>query len=385
MNSDRKDFVIDVAKERKFTHQSEEYSREFSKWRSKENNPYAYKFIHDTREHSYVADEGYLNRKADVAERMALYKCLGLLGVVLLVMVGIDVFHAILQHLLYPESKGSYIYFSENTIGETDLSFAHAVLFSVMDMIKYLLPAFIFKLVTKIPAKVVVPKTKNSSKVIFSSVLIMLVVMMLGRICNYAVAKVLEIFHLESVYIYMIPTTNRKLAILSVLMYCIILPICVEVFLRGVVLQTFRQFGDGFALFISSIISGFMFYDISNIGYGICCAVVVGFFTLKTGSLSTAILMKVAAASFNYVLTILSLFDTTLGPIIEISICALFFGCAIIVYSRLTASGEWSFNVPRDNSEMSFSKKLRVMLSTNTIAIWLAASLVFTFLCTKVI
>ena len=152
MNSDRKDFVIDVAKERKFTHQSEEYSREFSKWRSRENNPYAYKFVHDTREHSYVADEGYLNRKADVAERMALYKCLGLLGVVLLVRVGIDVLHAVLQHLFYPESKGSYIYFSDNTIGETDLSFAHAVLFSVMDMIKYLLPAFIFKFKLSLPS-----------------------------------------------------------------------------------------------------------------------------------------------------------------------------------------------------------------------------------------
>ena len=198
-----KDFVIDVAKERSYPEQSKEYSQAFSKWREKKDNPYAYNFVHDTREHSYVADEGYLNRKADVSERMALYKCLGLLGAVLLVMTGIDVIHAVILNLLEPEIDSTYVYYTDKSIGNINMPLSHIIILAVFDVLKYIMPAVIFVLITKIPREVAFPRVKNKANTVSFSVFIMLVILILVRICKYGTAKVFSLFHLDCIYIYL--------------------------------------------------------------------------------------------------------------------------------------------------------------------------------------
>ena len=99
----------------------------------------------------------------------------------------------------------------------------------------------------------------------------------------------------------------------------------------------------------------------------------------------TAILMNISATSANYALSFLSMRNSNIGEIAEALICTIIIGVAIYVYSRLTSRGKWSFNISADHSEMSFSKKMRVTLSTNMVAFWLVASLVMTFACMRVI
>ncbi len=62
---DEKKYLIDIAKDKTYQNQFDDYHKEFSKWRTKKGNPYGYSFVHDTREHTYVDGEGYYQRSAD--------------------------------------------------------------------------------------------------------------------------------------------------------------------------------------------------------------------------------------------------------------------------------------------------------------------------------
>ena len=381
----KEDFIIDVVKESTFQSQNKEYKEEYAKWRDKPDNPYGYKFVHDTREHSYVADEGYLNRKADVVEKIALYKCLGLLGIVLLVMMVIDIAHSLVMLSAYGEGYTSLIFFSDRNLDSVDVSLGYSIIAVLFEAAKFLVPAMIFKLVTKIPSKVAFPSSSHSNGLTLSSVLIMIVVTILGRMSSSLFSIFLQVFKLDSVYMYIYPSSDIRVMIISAISHCLIIPIVSEIFLRGVVLQTFRQFGDSFAIVVTCVISTFMYYDIANMGYILCSSTLIAIFTIRSGSLKTAIYMKICCDSLNYGLSMLSALNSYQSVIIEIIFSALIMGIGIIFYSRLTSVGKWNFNLPSDTSKITLAKKLKTMISTNTIAVWLAASIVFTFVCIRVI
>lgn len=385
LNEKKDNFIIDVVKESEYKSQSKEYKEEFTKWRDRPDNPYGYKFVHDIREHSYVADEGYLDRKADVVEKIALYKCLGLLGIVLLVMIAIDIINSLVMFSAYGESYTSLIFFSDRNLGSVDVSFGYSIIEVLFETAKFLVPAIIFKMITKIPSKVAFPTSPYNNGLAVSSVLIMVVVTILGRMSSSLFSIFLQVFHLDSVYMYIYPSSDIRVMIISAVSHCIIIPIVSEILLRGVILQTFRQFGDSFAIVVTCVISTFMYYDIANMGYILCSSALISILTIRSGSIRTAIYMKICCDSLNYILSMLSVLNSYQSVIVEIIVSALIMGIGIIFYSRLTSVGKWSFNLPSDTSKMKLPKKLKTMISTNTIAVWLAASIVFTFVCIRVI
>ena len=55
---DKEKYLIDIAKEKTYQNQFDEYHKQFSEWRSRKDNPYGYSFVHDMREHTYVDGEG---------------------------------------------------------------------------------------------------------------------------------------------------------------------------------------------------------------------------------------------------------------------------------------------------------------------------------------
>lgn len=373
-------FVKDIAKEHKFANQNKEYNEQFAKWRADEKNPYGYKFVQDVREHSYVVDEGYLKSKSDVAEKIALFKCLGLLGAVMIAMLFIYAFKNIFLNVLYPEFSGGVIYYKDKSGLNDNISAWAAFVVMIFDMAKFLIPTLIFAVITKLPGKVAFPFNKCESSVTASSVSILLVIAVMGRICRYLFSQVCAAAGIDAVYMFSYNGSDPMVSVISCLSYCIVLPICIELFFRGVVLQTFRQFGDSFAVTVSTVVSGFICYDVSYIGYALMCSLVLGVFAVKTGSIRTTILMHISAATVNYSLSLISIYGTSVGKIVETAACMLIIGLSIFGYSRLTAREDWNFNLGGDHTEMSFAQKLKILLSTDTVVIWLVAAVTFTFL-----
>ena len=369
--------VKDIAKERTFANQTEQYNKEFAEWRADENNPYGYKYVHDKREHSYVVDEGYLKTESDVAERMALFKCLSLLGGCLIVMILICVLRDYFFSILYPGFSFGKVYIN-NSAGLNDgLTTGAAVALCVFDSAKFLIPAILFATITKIPKRVALPVRKNPTSVIASASAIILVAVVIGKICQYIVSGLFGFLGINTLYVMMYSGDSLGVQVVSFLTHCVILPISMEIFFRGVVLQTFRQFGDSFAIVVAAVSGSFVCFDITSMGYCAMMAFILSFFTVKTGSVKVAIIMNVVSSTANYILSLINIYGGDNSHFFEMVIFAFIVGIAVIGYSKLTSRIDWDFNLESDNTEMTFMQKVKSFFTTDTIMIWLVAGLLF--------
>lgn len=385
MADNKSSFVIDVANDRTYQNQNDEYNKAYAAWRSDPANPYAYSFVHDTREHSYVAGEGFLKRRPDVAEHIALYKCLGLLGVIMLIMLAFDVVNYAVMQIFFSECTGNFVYFSQKTMPAADVPFSAACIFSIIVILKYLTAMLVFKAATKIPNKVALVYTKVSSQISLNAVAIMLMIVVIGRCANYVMSRISALVNVDNIYVFMFQSSDYRVRILSAVLNCIALPVLCEMFFRGFVLQTFRQFGDSFAIIISCFVCGLTFYDVPYICYAISCSALLGIFTIRTGSVYVPIFMHIVSTSCNYVLSAIALTNTSTGRLLEMVCCLTITAAAIAAFSKLNEKKNWSFNIMSDHSLMPFSKKIKVMLLTNTIAFWIVGCVIMTIFMARIL
>lgn len=365
------DYMIDVAKEHEYQNQNEEYSTAFLKWRANKKNPYGYKFVHDTREHTYVDGEGYIEKKPAQAEKKALLKCCMLLGITMLFMLAVDLGNVLIVKYYFGLNDGAKVYYSD-LYAYKPIS-ADVVLFvAVCNLLKYIVPIAVFKCLSRLPVKVMLPMAKGSFKLGAFGVLLMLVVMAIGRIGNYVLAYLFGLVNIDSVYYDYIYTDDQTVMLVFFVTQFIIVPILIEILFRGLILQTFRQFGDLFAILITSFVSCLCYYSFSQIGYIFCASLVVGLFTIRTGSIYTAFAMRISGRVVTFIMTSISLqLGYIGGKITETIICLAIFAGAIIAYSRLVSSGDWNFNIKNDDSHMTLGEKLKTSATSTALIAWI--------------
>lgn len=364
------DFVIDVAKEHKYQNQNDEYYQKFLKWRSDSKNPYGYKFVHDTREHAYVDGEGYVDKKPEQAEKNALVKCCALLGLTMLAMFATDFAKLLVDKYVFKLEYGSNLYYSDT---RTSGTFSAGVIYSTafFSMLKYIIPVIFFKLISKIPLKVAMPAGKFNHSICASGILVMLTVMAIGRIGNYLLAHMMQIVRIDSVYYDYINCDDKTAMLTFFICQYIIVPILIEILFRGFILQTFRQFGDFFAILITSIVNCLCYYDLTQFAYIFCASVVIGLFTIKSGSIVTAATMRVIVRTLTFIInSVLNASDYFPGKIFEYAVCFIIFICSLITYSRIISRNEWNFNIDADNSDLSIKEKVKVIVTSTPITIW---------------
>ena len=67
--------------------------------------------------------------------------------------------------------------------------------------------------------------------------------------------------------------------------------VCEEVFFRGMILQNLRRYGEGFAILMSALVFGVMHCNLIQAPFALIVGVALGYFSLKTGTLWTGILI----------------------------------------------------------------------------------------------
>ena len=150
-----------------------------------------------------------------------------------------------------------------------------------------------------------------------------------------------------------------------------ILPALVEEFaLRGVVLGSLRKFGDTFAIVVSAALFGIMHGNLEQMPFAFVIGLYLGFITVKTGSVWSAVLLHFINNGFAFAF---SIFASVLGEA-EIVINAAYFFIMIILglVGVAKAKGLELFSLPVDTgSELSLSKKIGVVASSPTIIIYI--------------
>ena len=377
------DYMIDVAKNSTYLNQSDEYRRSYAEWRADPDNDYGYQFVHDTREHSYIDGKGYVPHMAEVAESISLVKCCSLMGICMLIMFAIDLLWYVVSGAFF-DTNGYYVYRSQlHTAQQVPLSYV--LVCGTACIVRYLVPAIVYFKVTKLPGKVAFPRSKRRLDLLGHSIIIILLILIIGRTVNGLSAEIFSWFNVDALYSVVYFSFKPSTIAVAFFFNCIAIPIVQELLFRGVFLQSFRQFGDLFAVLSSSLIGAFCFYDFSYYWQVTIFFILLGVVTVRTGSIFTPIIMSFVSHSINFVLSYLTLMGIKHASLIEALVSTGIIGTSIVAYTALISERHKLLTVSQVKSELRMVKKVQLLISSTSVALWVTVSIIMSFIIMRLI
>ncbi|MGN1102796.1 MAG: lysostaphin resistance A-like protein, partial [Huintestinicola sp.] len=229
-----------------------------------------------------------------------------------------------------------------------------------------------------VPIKVMFP-TKIMNKQLFAAAVpVMLMVAALGSLVEGVFEIALRELNISNVSWVQLPKDKGAL-VYYIIVGVIIAPCCSELFSRGLVMQLMRQFGDGTAVVFSAFITAAACFNLERFCYSFLISLVAGYFTIRTGSVITAVIMRVTASAFAHGLYILDeYFDERYeGMVIMLCIlAALLIGIGVLAAFMIKHSDK--LGMPLLTRYMTFSQKVTAMFTNVNMVIWLSTVIIMT-------
>lgn len=181
--------------------------------------------------------------------------------------------------------------------------------------------------------------------------------------------------------------TNPVAIILQIILLCVMAPIFEEFAFRGVIMQSMRRYGDGFAIIASALLFGLMHSNTAQTPFAFIMGLVLGYIVVKTNSIWTAVALH---AANNLTSTILGIVEqripdeNTLG-IITMAVWAAFViagivGLILFVISR--SSGRFD-KLTRPMQKCGIRHPMATFMSRPTIIISVVLYLLMTLMLTQ--
>lgn len=173
-------------------------------------------------------------------------------------------------------------------------------LFSLFDhsanLVAYLLvflpPLFIMKSWIGIPARIAFPLRSPRAGIAVPAVFVCLGSSVVGSVSAAMLVTLLEqIFGVKASMSEPADPVGVPAAIVYFLSIVVFPSIIEELLFRGVIMQSLRRFGDGFALAVSAILFSFAHGNLLQGPNALVMGIVIGYFVLRTGSLLTGMLI----------------------------------------------------------------------------------------------
>jgi len=159
----------------------------------------------------------------------------------------------------------------------------------------------------------------------------------------------------------------------------LIVPIASELCTHGVILQLIRQFGDGTALCLTSIIIAASAYDITVFMFEAAVSFVIGYFIIRTGSVLTGVIMRIAVRAYAFVFCLL---DSRTPPEYSETFVRAFLFLTLMIglvsTVRFLYSHSDKFAMTIKTGYMSFGRKVLETACNIPIVIWFTLTFLVT-------
>lgn len=360
-------------------YQDRAYNEMFKAWRKKSKDSMGFYYVNNPNELTYLDGFGFVKDYPEAAERNVLRRVMSVIGVTMIILGVIDMQYKYgVPHLL--AALGVDIYFDKYT--KTFYGNEWIILFidAFFSIIKRLIPLFYICRKIKMPAKLMIP-TKITNKTLFRySVPAMLLTAGCCCAASGAYGAILRLCHINKVRLFEMPESKAVLAVFFAV-HIIMIPIISEIHTRGALLQLLRQFGDGFAIIVTALLSALITYNINNFCYMLVSSIVIGYFTVRTGSVITAIIMRITAAAVSYGLCYVSEY---LNDDLRVPVSIVFVFVVLLVgtvgFIRLLIKDSDSFNLSFKNRYLNFSDKCGIAASSISVVVGFTIIIIHTII-----
>lgn len=382
---DKPDYFVDVAGERVYQNQSKAYYDAYTKWRNDPENGYGYGFRHDMREHTYVDGEGYADEFAVTAEKETLNRCFRFLGIAMLIFFLFQLALYIIMRYCFGISNIGWVYYTQSASVKST-SDIQCLIYCGIKIISYIAVIAFCAFRLRLPAKVSMPAERFSPKLFLMGISVSIMFLVISKVFDYIYVRLATAVKLDVCsYSYMRPDST-SMQIMYYATVLVIIPVLAELVFHGYILQLFRQFGDYFSMFIAALMNACYYHDLSKILFVFFLSGIMGFITIKTGNIYAAMVARVGAAFvsqfFNEMLIRSGDYSILFWTLV-ISLVILIVSYVLITYLRDHMKRTSISN--GDATEISISEKLKLMLNSNYLMLWMVLSMIATILTVRFI
>lgn len=298
--------IIDVVDEFDYSTQSDSYNKNFIKWRKNKNNPYAYNFVLNKKESIYIDGKGFVNECAVETERKFLEKLLKLIGIAVILVVVIDnIFGKLLVNILEFAGIDIHNSFYNSVIygGCTEV----AAVMIIITVLKLVIPLIFVHSQIRMPLKLGMASELHAPGELILTICASLITGVIMGIPSAYSSETKEIFTFFKDYQADMSLWGQTEFVVYTFFDVIIVSILFELLFRGEMFNALRQFGDIYAIIVSSVIAGAVTLDLRSAPGMIAISAVASIGVLETGSIFTATTAHIVYKVYMLALTILEM------------------------------------------------------------------------------
>ena len=298
--------VISVIDEFDYSTQNEAYNEKFRQWRSNKNNPFAFNYKKDLKETVFSDSKGFVNTTVAEAEKQTVTGIMQILGVAMLLAVFMDSFFSRLLILIL-DTIGVDIhcdFFTNAFYGGGSEVVSMTVLNSFLCI---LTPMIYLHYKLKLPFRVEMMSKVNSSIEVVNSIALTLMactVVCLPTAYSGKSHNVYEFF--ASQVTDDVSLWEQSDFIVFFIFNIVILPVVSEILFRGATFAALRQFGDIFAIVISTLTACLLTRDVAEMPAAIIISIVASLGMLRSGTIITAFFVRIIHRMYSATLMLLS-------------------------------------------------------------------------------
>ncbi len=283
---------ISVIDDFDYSTQSESYNREFIKWRRKKNNLFAFSYEVNKNESIYVDGRGFVVKNAVDAESEVLVRIFYILGLALIAYVVLDtLFRKGLIMVLSRVGVDIHSnFFSDSLYGGSK---EIVTVLMIVTLLKVLIPAAYLQKRFALPRVVELMRTMHDPAGLVGAIAATLILCVATSLPNAYSSEPTEIYTYFRNLNADIEVWGQFEFLVYSLFDIIVLSIFSEVFFRGAMFAVLRQFGDIFAVIITSITAAMLTMDLREAPTMFCISLIASIGMLYSGSIFTAIAVNI--------------------------------------------------------------------------------------------
>lgn len=351
--------IINVIDEFDYSTQNETYNEKFREWRKKKDNIYSYSFEKNVRERVYIDGKGFVNDDAVKKERETLSNIFSVIGKAMLIWVVIDsiVGKLIIQFLSIIGVDVHNNFFSTAIYGG---SMEIVLSIIAVTIIKLGVTAFYLHNSFKMPGKVEFMGHMNHPSGLFGAIALTLVV------CTIVNLPTAYSNDTKDIYIFFksvnadVAVWNQSEFLIYTIFDVVILSVITEIIFRGAMLGVLRQFGDVFAILITSLTAALLTQDLKEMVTVFVISVVASWGILKTGSLFTAVSVSIVHKMYQLALAVIEVDPSAQMPITRnmFMAAAFIFGAVGTFVVWLRYKTEKKYGIASFSSEIGMKERI---------------------------
>jgi hypothetical protein len=372
----KKDDIINIIDDFNYDAQTEEYNIEYKKWRSNKDNPYAFNYVENKKEKTFMDGKGFIHEDPKSIEKITLSKIGFTAGISLLVYFFIDGIggELIVWILNMFNINISSMLFSSEFMGNEWAVLAVNVFISLL---KYIVPTFMLFKAFKMPFSIsATTKATDKYEIVGGMSIAMILMVLISLVSKSSPLEFTSrTFFLSNQILY--ENYNLYAIFIYYLFEIFVVSILIEVFLHGSLLHVLRQFGDIFALACTTAISIIIVHSYAQCIPFALMTLVSGIFILRSGSIVAGFIIRIVFNIYFFSIAIINSNLNTSTSLTKSYFMSIFFLAGVLGCVVFARKHTRKVKLVNNSTYLNIYEKLSAFTISLPMVIWIALSAIF--------